>query len=236
MFCFLYHEILPAGESSGFRLPGYRKYIVPPELFRAQLQVLESYLQQAGYPKENIRFTFDDGGTSDLRWAAPLLEEFGWRGHFFIPTAFIGQPGFMCADDLCELGRRGHSLGSHAHRHLPRMNRWPMPELEAEWRQSREILEDLTGSPITAAAVPGGWYGPRVAEAAALAGIKEIYTSAPTIHSQQVSNCMVQGRFNIGAFSSAGTLAALISNYPRSAWGRQLRWQLAEIYKRMPKP
>ena len=48
----------------------------------------------ASSQERHVLLTFDDGGKSAVR-IADLLEEQGWRGHFFITTAMIGEPGFV---------------------------------------------------------------------------------------------------------------------------------------------
>ncbi|KPK79394.1 MAG: hypothetical protein AMS25_12820 [Gemmatimonas sp. SM23_52] len=46
---------------------------------------------------------------------------------------------------------------------------------------SAKILAEIIGEPITTASVPSGWYSPKIAEAAAAAGIKVSFTSEPRI-------------------------------------------------------
>lgn len=78
-------------------------------------------------------FSFDDGFVSNLR-AASILEEFGARGMFFVPTDFIGTrttaeareffgfsdgvyEGAMTWGDLEDLKSRGHEIGNHTSGH-----------------------------------------------------------------------------------------------------------------------
>src|SRR5437764_5246938 len=46
--------------------------------------------------KYHVRLTFDDGGASSCR-IADILECYGLRQYFFIPTDPIGRPSFVSA-------------------------------------------------------------------------------------------------------------------------------------------
>src|SRR5205814_3965453 len=80
--------------------------------------------------------TFDDGGISAMT-AADLLEARGFSGHFFVTVNFVGTRGFVGKDDIRELARRGHVVGSHSCSHPLRMGRCAWPQLVDEWTRSR---------------------------------------------------------------------------------------------------
>src|SRR4051812_33126946 len=69
---------------------------------------------QNGVP---VFLTFDDGAESAYTFVAGLLEERGWRGHFFIITNWIGRPGYVDRRQIRELHSRGHVIGSHTCTH-----------------------------------------------------------------------------------------------------------------------
>ncbi len=64
------------------------------------------------------------------------------------------------------------------------------------------------------AAVPGGWYSPEVARAAAAAGVRVLYTSEPVRGIQVVDGCLVAGRFALLGGSRARTAAQLAAGNP----------------------
>lgn len=87
-------------------------------------------------------FSFDDGFLSNLR-VASILEEFGARGMFFVPTDFVGtrtiaesreffgfsegvNEGAMTWRDLENLKSRGHEIGNHTSGH--KVLSWVSPE------------------------------------------------------------------------------------------------------------
>src|SRR5205823_11855730 len=104
--------------------------------------------------KQGCLLTFDDGGASAITTIAPMLEEFGWRGHFFITTDYIDAPGFLTREQIRELHRRGHVIGSHSCSHRGRMSSQPAERLVREWGISKEILSGLLGEEVTTGAVP----------------------------------------------------------------------------------
>ena len=67
---------------------------------------------------KNIIFTFDDGNITQLR-AARLLEQYGFRGIFFVIPAFIDQPGkaHFTSRQIRSLAERGHQIGIHGFEH-----------------------------------------------------------------------------------------------------------------------
>ncbi|MFC3118052.1 polysaccharide deacetylase family protein [Jhaorihella thermophila] len=120
--------------------------------------------------------TFDDGNASDAKIALPELERRGLRAMFFILTDRIDRPGSVSAGDVRALARAGMTVGLHgaAHRDWRRLD---AAGREAEFRQARARLEDLTGQPVTLAAAPFGLYDRRVASWLKREGFEALYTS-----------------------------------------------------------
>ena len=69
--------------------------------------------------------------------------------------------------------------------------------MRREWSDSRDALEDLLGHPVTVASVPGGYFSAAVANAAADAGLRVLFTSEPTTKVSSHEDCTVIGRFTI---------------------------------------
>ncbi len=122
---------------SGFQGAGPNVYKLDEGEFRGHLQ---SIARAGASPV----FTFDDGGSSAVA-AAGMLEEFGWRGHFFITTDRIGTRGFLSEAQLVELRRRGHVIGSHSCSHPARMTSCTRAELGREWGESLRKLGRVLG-------------------------------------------------------------------------------------------
>ena len=167
--------------------------------------------------------TFDDGGVSAHSVTAGLLEQHGWRGHFFVTTDRIDTPRFLNHDQLRGLRQRGHVIGSHSCSHPQRISSCSDAELAHEWGESTRVLAEIIGEPIIAASVPGGFYSDRVAGAAAAAGIRYLFTSEPTDKTWIVDDCLVLGRY----FVQRDTSAELAADFARGSFGpraKQAAW------------
>ena len=100
--------------------------------------------------------TFDDGNESDVTQAAPILEEAGCGATFFITAGWIGQPGRPAREQIASLHEQGYEIGSHLMTH-----RFPSTltedELRSELRESKGILEDITGEAVRYVSSPSGY-------------------------------------------------------------------------------
>ena len=204
----LYHDVLPPGMqpgSSGFPGADADIYKLKQSLFAEHLQ----RISELGPGPSPALFTFDDGGATADEPTARLLEERGWRGHFFVVTERVGQPGFLTGDQLRAMHIRGHVIGSHSHTHPPGFSRLSYERMLEEWRRSREILEAILGEPVRSASVPGGFYSRDVARAAREAGYDVLFNSEPTCRSGYVHGLRVLGRYGIQHKTSAETALRL---------------------------
>src|SRR4051812_23698238 len=150
----MYHDVVENGdfESSGFPGEGAHVYKLRRQDFERHLDAI------AAATKDPVLLTFDDGGVSFHTPIASLLEQRGWRGHFFVTTDRIGTPGFLTEQQLRDLHARGHVIGSHSCSHPTRMAALTRSDLDGEWRQSVARLSQILSSEITTASVPGGYY------------------------------------------------------------------------------
>lgn len=222
----MYHDVTDSPDDSGFPGEHAARYKLPRALFEKHLRAI-----QAAAP--DTLLTFDDGGISFHATIAGLLEQHGWRGHFFFTTDWIGRPGFCDAGQIRELAGRGHIVGTHSCSHPVPISALSREEIEREWKRSREVLEEITGTPVTAASVPGGYYSADVARSAAHAGLTTLFTSEPTVRVARIDGCLIFGRYAIQRGDSAAKAAALAAGrwFPRarqSAW-----WQLKKVAKRL---
>lgn len=138
-----------------------------------------NYLRTVTTFEANTGITFDDGHVSHHRYAAPLLEEFGFRGIFFVTAGWIGvREGFMNWNEVEELARRGHVVQSHGWSHAL-LTQCDDSALQAELSLSKATLEDRLGSAITSISMPGGRWNSRVLRACAAAGYRHVFHSNP---------------------------------------------------------
>ena len=241
----MYHDVVAAGDlaSSGFSGPGADIYKLDRDEFVGHLDGMRfspSVIDNAGVVTSAagapapVFLTFDDGGISALTHAAPILEERGWRGHFFVTTDRIGAAGFLSGIQVRELASRGHIVGSHSCSHPKRISACTPAELRHEWGDSIDALEQLLGERVTTASVPGGFYSAAVGRSAAAAGIRTLFTSEPTTRVGQIDACLLVGRYGVWrgmSTSTKGRIAAgaLLPRWRQSAW-----WSLKKAAKSLP--
>lgn len=178
-----------------------------------------------------VFLTFDDGGAGGYAWGAPALEDRGWRGHFFITTDWIGRPEYMDRQQIRDLHQRGHVIGSHSCSHPERMAILSMDEMVREWKDSCALLSDLVGAPVRVASVPGGYHSRNVAVAAALAGIKVLFTSEPTSATAVVDGCLVLGRYCIQRHTPPEVSGTIAAGHLWPRWRQSALWETKKILK-----
>lgn len=185
----------------------------------------------AGVLNPAVALTVDDGGRSFLTVLADRLEARGWRGHAFMTTGMMGRPGFLTAADLRELDRRGHVVGTHSATHPQRFSACSWDQMVSEWTDSRAALEDVLGHAVEVGSLPGGYLSRRVAQAAAHAGLRVLFTSEPVTTPWTVDGCLLVGRFTVRPGQSPAALAALAAG-SRGPWLRQrVVWTAKKLVK-----
>ncbi len=236
----LYHDVVDDARwsASGFQGGDADIYKLETHEFVAHLERLHKSGRQAARfdfpgldPQKHLLITFDDGGISAVEKIAPALERFGWRGHFFMTTGWLGAPGFMGADHLRDLAARGHVVGSHSETHPLRMSSCSPRELLREWTSSTERLADVLGVRPTVASIPGGAFSAAVAEAAGRAGIRVLFTSEPTAHVWWVGSVCCFGRFTVWRGMSADKAATLGRGQGLEAVKQRVSWDSKKIAK-----
>ena len=223
MFHDVYRNV--TGES-GYRSQAADRYKVPLDTFEDHLLAL-----LAASPSLPFSLTFDDGGASFYTTVVDRIEALGWRAQCFVPTDFIGQPGFMTRRQIEEVDRRGHGVGSHSASHPARISWCRHDDIVGEWTRSREVLEDILGHEVVTASVPGGFYSPGVAAAAIDAGIRTLFTSEPVTHPRPFDRCTILGRFAIRYRTSSRRCASLVRTSPWSRWAAWADWKAKALIK-----
>lgn len=233
MIALMYHDIVPADapDASGFPGRDAALYKVTSRQFEDHLAAVDR-TRGAAAGRQDVVFTFDDGGASAMH-AATELERYGRRGHFFMTTDYIGAPGFLTAEDLRDLQRRGHVVGSHSCSHPLRMAHGSPGHVRDEWTVSRRRLSEILGEDVHAASVPGGDYDDRVAEAAAEAGYTLLFTSEPTATERRIDSITVNGRYTIQRWTTADAVAGLATGGWLPCSRQLVVWTAKKIGKRV---
>jgi peptidoglycan/xylan/chitin deacetylase (PgdA/CDA1 family) len=151
---------------------------VTPEALHAQL----SFVAQRGYRWATFTeavlsdeagkvaaVTFDDGIASAVEHGLPVLERLGAPGTMFLTVTQLEWGGRIDAPGAARLAERGWEIGSHTMTH-PVLTNVDDATLRRELAESKDALEQLTGTKCTAIAYPTGKVDARVAAAAEAAG------------------------------------------------------------------
>jgi len=205
----LYHGI-DDGTPSGRHMDAVdREYVLDRKLFEAHIE----YLAAKPSGAVSAIISFDDGDLSGHTIAAPILEHHGLRGVFFVVTRWIGQPGFMTADHLRDLVRRGHAVHSHSRSH-PRLSSLTTPQIDDELHGSKTDLEAILGAAVTQFSIPGGAYDPRVIEAAQRTGYEAVFNSVEGYNGEPAP--FVRRRFTPRAYSGISMLREICEHPVRT--------------------
>lgn len=125
-----------------------------------------------GAPDDAVIVSFDDALEDQLRYALPVLQQFGARAVFFVITGYLGRNNawnhrayrfadHMAPRDLWDLVRAGHEIGSHSVTHQ-RLTKLSDSDLDDELRRSREMIAALSGAEPVAFAYPYGGFDLRI--------------------------------------------------------------------------
>ncbi|MBW7915037.1 MAG: polysaccharide deacetylase family protein [Taibaiella sp.] len=150
----------------------------PYSISRASFTRLLDVLEQVGYTTtvfcdvdfrkgKKVIITFDDCPKNLWDFALPELQKRGMKAVFYMPTAYMGghndwdiqfgKPSVELMDeaDIKRLSDIGMEVGSHSHHHV-RLGELGAVEVAANLRQSKQILEKITGKKILSVAYPFG--------------------------------------------------------------------------------
>lgn len=176
---------------------------VSPRAFALQLRILKAlgystisprdYTQhrrgeEGALPAKPILITFDDGSSTVLSDAAPLLRRHGFTAVLFMVSSRMGQSAVwdgepesashrqLTAGELRALRMEGWAIGSHSVTHAR------MTELEPERRlselsDSKAELEAAVGAELDWFAYPYGAFDPALRESVAKAGYRVAFAT-----------------------------------------------------------
>lgn len=135
-----------------------------PTEFSAQPQA--TITQWPDGKPEGVSVTFDDGSSYQYRYGKKLLEKYGMRGTFFVVTSWIGHSPLITGEtdglitrrlsinEIRELQRAGHEIGSHGHEHRPVNSTVTDQWIETTFSESQTLISEWTGEPAVSVGYP----------------------------------------------------------------------------------
>lgn len=201
----MYHDVyLISPEESGFVSKSANRYKMSVSSFREHLQLIKEVAP-------NTVLTFDDGGVTFLTVIAPLIEEYGFRGHFYIATDYIGTAGFLSEAQIKDLDKRGHYIGAHSGSHPQKMTDLTIEERKSEWARSIAKLSQITGKAVEEVSIPNGYYQKSDLSLLSDLGVKQIYTSS-IVDNKKFKEARVLGRIAMFDNTTVSILKGVLSS------------------------
>ena len=181
-----------------------------------------------------VIITFDDGHASNLRLAAPALQEHGFKATFFMTTEWIGsRESWLTWPEVSQLAQMDMDLGTHGHTHafLDRVDpQFLRNELEVPLQQMR----DRTGVQAKHLALPGGRFSAGMIKLATELGYRSISTSIPGLNKiKNVNYPLVLSRYPITQGTTSRTFDLMISQDRRYARQTLNTYRLKRFGKRV---
>lgn len=181
----MYHELSLPGRATCRLEPGYTRYVVSAEDFRAQMKRLagEGFRGRnasdamRSFDGQSVCITFDDGCETDLLTAVPILKELGFDATSYVTVDFLNKPGYMTHAQVRELSALGFEIGCHSMTH-PYLTDVDDSRLRQETMEAKERLEQIAGARVDHFSCPGGRWDSRVANAVKQANFQTMATSA----------------------------------------------------------
>lgn len=227
---FMYHSVSPSSAPDPYKLR------VHPDRLDLHLRTLRRLGLQpvpmrelvasarAGRADRLVGLTFDDGYADFVEHAMPVLARHRVRATLYVVAGALSgsndwddapQVPLVSAAQVTEVAAAGHEIGSHAmqHRRLAGHGRETVAE---DATRSRQVLEELTGAPVSGFCYPyGSW------DAEAAAGVQD----AGYDHAVVTDDYCTQGVFSLprshaGQADGPARLAAkLVRHRLRTALG-----------------
>lgn len=168
-------------------------------------------------PERPIAITFDDGWVEQYNIAFPLLQKYGMKATFYIPSSYPTGGRLMTWEQLGELRDAGMEIGAHTRKHV---NLLTVSAADASYEisGSKSVLEAKLDITVESIAYPYGLYSGSTVALAQKAG----YRAAVALNAspkQSLSNLYALRRFEI---HGAHTLTDLIAYLPWRGQGTAL--------------
>ena len=161
-----YHHIrnTRAGESESMK-----SYSVSPEAFAAQMKALYdsgyqtilpdqlyNYLVYDGaLPAKPVMISFDDTDEEQYRIGAAIMNEYNFKGVYFIMTISMNRPRYMSKEEIKNLSDSGHVIAGHTWDHHM-VTKYTGADWDSQLVKPQVQLKAITGKQVEYFAYPFG--------------------------------------------------------------------------------
>ncbi|WPV64620.1 polysaccharide deacetylase family protein [Chitinophaga sp. LS1] len=109
----------------------------------------------APLPSKSIMITFDDSHETHYSLAVPVLNQFHFRGVFFIMTVCLNKTGWLTASEIRDMSDQGHIIACHTWDHT-NLALHPSYNVNEQIVKPKALLEKITGTSVCYFAFPYG--------------------------------------------------------------------------------
>jgi len=218
------NEGVPVLYYHSVRQSAYNEVTITPQLLRSELQ----YLKDTGYitltmgelndyilnnspiPKKSIVITFDDGYMDNYTNVFPILKELGIKATIFCITMQLDGSYYLSRNAIKEMSDFGIDIESHTVNH-PKLNTMSYDKQLTELKESKLLLESITGKVVTSVAYPFGDFNDNTIKAAQEAGYSLGFTTNRGF-SDRCDNPMKLDRIYVSSNYNLETFKQILSN------------------------
>lgn len=120
--------------------------------------------------------------------------------------------GFLNKIQIKDLYNRGHQIGPHSCSHPKDMTKLSSDEIFSEWKNSKNIIEQIINKKVNIASIPSGFMNKKVIKIMSEIGIHNIYTSVPQDIKIENEKIKLIGRFAIRNFDNNSLIIEIINS------------------------
>lgn len=134
-------------------------------------EVIDALLGEATLPERPIALTVDDGWVEQYTHLFPLLQRYGMKATFYVPSTYPIGGRFVTWEYLAEMVAAGMEIGSHTRKHV-NLTEVDDAVLWRELATSKATLEEQLEITVDSISYPFGAYNGKVAATAAQVGYR----------------------------------------------------------------
>lgn len=139
---------------------------------------------------KKIAISFDCAyGNEYTKKILDVLDEYQVKCTFFTVEFWATK----YSDDLIEIAKRGHEIGTHSKTH-PNMSKLNKGQILEELNSSKKVIEDITGKTVTLFRPPYGDYDDLVIETAESLGLYTIQWDVDSLDWKDLSSSQITNR------------------------------------------
>lgn len=186
-------------------------YINDNNYITITMEELYEHLQKnKPIPEKSILITFDDGYMNNYTEAFPILKNLNMKATIFCIGNSLDGSYYLSEEAIKEMSDYGIDIQSHTVNHL-HLDTLSYDEQLLELKNSKEILEKITGKEIISIAYPFGDYNEDTIKAAKNSGYKLAFTTNLGL-SDRDDNIYELDRIYISSYYDMDAFKKLLNN------------------------